>query len=162
MPTPKRPHVQTVRLTTNQRDLLKLRASETPGLSIQKVLTTAVSAFIRGDFVVRADGSYTLRESGVISFEDDADAVDLTSLGESEPEVWGTREIAEHAARMTGRRVSIHLLRVLLREEFPKPEGAGKQARYRFSSDSPEVTQIIKRVGEGALDAIREKRIENL
>lgn len=160
----KRPHVQSVRLTTSQYELLKLRIAQTPGVTIQKVLAVAVNAYIRSDFDVHADGSYTLAEPGIISEVDDADALDLTSLDEADdgPEVWGTRELAEHAAKVTGHSVSVHLLRELLREEYPKPEGATVQARYRFQSDDPAVQEIIGRIREGVLDEIRERRFRSM
>jgi hypothetical protein len=158
-----RPHTATVRLTDAQHELLRMKVASTPGLSLQKVLSVAVNAFVRGDLVIRADGSYTIAEPSAIAFTDDAEAVDLDDLeGEASPaspETWGTRDLAAHAERATGRRVSLQLLRQLLREEFPKPEGAGHATRYRWMAGDAQIEQIVQRIREGALDEIRERKI---
>lgn len=178
MASVRRPRTQTVRLTEEQQRLLRVRLANERGITVQKVLTAAVNAYIRGDFRVNARGEYEIGEApegqraqDVISFDDDEEALDLDDLDnllitdstsrlpEEKPQVLGTREIAELAERETGRSVPLVLLRRLLRERYPKPEGAHAQSRYRWPEDDPRVDEIIRLIGEGALDELRKTAI---
>lgn len=163
---PHRPHVATVRLTESQYRLARERfARDRTGMSWQKLLTAAVNAYVRGDFQVNPDGTYTIGEPGVISYEDDADAVDLDDLAphagrsrKPKAVVLGTRDVAERAERETGRRVPLPLLRALLRERFPDAgQGSGAGRRYRWKPGDPEVDEIVKLIGEGVLEELREQ-----
>lgn len=161
-----RPHGVACRLTSEQFELLKTKMiRDGQGLTIQKLLVAAVNAYIRGDFEVHPDGSYTLGEAAIITFGDDADGLDLDDLEDDGPdpdlEVWGTAELVKHAEITTGRRVNRQLLRHLLRERFPQEDGpsgpTGK--RYRWKVGDPQIHEITDAIAAGALDELRERRI---
>lgn len=178
MPSVPRPRTQTVRLTEEQHQLLHARLDAEPGRTIQKVLAAAVNAYVRGDFRVNARGEYEIgpapkgkRAEDVISFEDDGEALDLDDLDsllvtdsghaapDPTPRMLGTREIAELAEEHTGRAVPVPLLRRLLRERWPKPEGSHAQTRYRWPEDDPRIWEIVQLVSDGALDELRKSAI---
>lgn len=172
-----KPHVATVKLTEQQFRLARTRI-EHEHLSWQRVLSAAVDAYIVGELKVTPVGNWSVSDEGdeVLSFVDgDADALDLDDLvglvpaegqgdrpyGQQVPETIGTRELAERAEAKTGRRVSIHMLRSLLRERFPeaRPEGS---TQYRWDEDDPQIGEIIQAIADGALDEIRHRRLSNL
>lgn len=178
MPSLPRPHTQTVRLTEEQHRLFRVRLANEPGLTVQKVLTAAVNAYVRGDFRVNARGEYEIgpapaghAAADVISFDDDEEALDLDDLdnllvadngnsySDPDPKFLGTREIAERAEEQTGRAVPVPLLRRLLRERYPKPAGAHAQARYRWPEDDHRIAEIIQLIADGALDELRKSAI---
>lgn len=151
-----RPHTATVKLTAEQYQLAKGRFQRTPGMTWQKLFAAATNAFIRGDLEIHPDGSYTVGQPDVISFGDDADAVELDDIeDETDPDVLTTRDLADKAERETGRRVSLTLLRRLIRERFPLVENPGPGTRYRWAADHPDVERIIDAIANGALDEIR-------
>jgi hypothetical protein len=164
----KRPHVATVRLTEGQHTLAKEKFARDRGMTMQKLLAAAINAYVRGDFQVHPDGSYSIGDPGAISFVDDDEAVDLTELedyagrphGSQKPTYLGTRQLAEQAEEETGRRVPVHLLRRLVRERFPQEQPPGPGTRYRWEPDHPDVAKIIEAVREGAIDELRRTGIE--
>lgn len=101
----------------------------------------------------------TLSE-GAISY-DEAGAISLADLEgvDDEPATIGTRELAALAEERTGKPVHLKLLREFLREEFPQGE-PGPGARYRWDRHDPEVELILELVGDGALDDLRDRRLE--
>lgn len=162
----KRPHTATVRLTENQHRLAKERFAREPGMTFQKLLTAAVNAYVHGDFRVLPNGTYTIESPGAISFEDDGEAEDLLGLdahegrpsGRQTTEVWGTRQLAEFAEQTTGRRVSLQLLRALLRERFPQGSD-GPGTRYRWVAHSDEAMAVVNAIADGALEEMKRTRL---
>ena len=167
MPVSK-PHVQTVRLTPEQHTLARKRL-ETERLTWQKLLSAAVNAYVRGEFRVNARGRYYFgsSQSGeALAFEDSDDAVGLEDLQEvdiplsDDEATLGTRELAEKAEQMTGRRVPLTLLRRLVRTRWPQEESPGPGTRYRWREDDPQVWEIIDAIGKGAIDELRYEAYE--
>lgn len=153
-----RPHTATVRLTSEQFELAKERFDRHPGMSWQKLYAAATNAFIRGDLEIHPDGSYTVGEPDVFSYEDDAEALsldDLDELDEVERVSYDTRALAKKAEDVTGRRVPLSLLRRLVRERFPLVENPGPGTRYRWPADHPDIPRIIEAIGDGVLDELR-------
>lgn len=164
----RKPHVQTVRLTREQNDLGRKRL-EAERLTWQKLFSAATNAYIRGDFRVNARGEYQLAptdSAGALAFTEEDDALGLEDLVErdiplSEDErMIGTRQLAEKAEEITGRRVPLTLLRRLVRTRWPQEQNPGPGTRYRWHEDDPQVWEIIEAIGDGAIDALRYETYE--
>lgn len=171
-----RPHTATVRLTEAQHILARQRFALEHGMTWQKLLTSAVNAYLRGEFRVAPDGTYSWHPGGfeeepapppssVITAGEEDDAVSLDDLEDypgretgPPPEVFGTRKLKALAEQVTGRTVHPHLLRRLIRERF-RPEGA-QGGHYTWTGPGdPEVQAIIDAIAEGGLDEVRSKGI---
>lgn len=164
----RKPHVQTVRLTTEQNDLAKRRL-EAERLTWQKVLSAAINAYIRGDFRVNLRGEYrvqTSEASGALAFGDDDEALGLEELQEldlpleDDEDILTTRDLAEKAEEVTGRKVPLTLLRRLVRTRWPQEESPGPGTRYRWRANDPVIWEIIEAIGEGAIDQLRYESYE--
>ena len=151
------------RLTEAQYLLLKKKVEDEPGMTIQKLVTTAVNAYIRGDFSIRPDGSYYIANPELIFEGDDAEAVDLDDLvgdpfESDRVETWGTRQIADYAERVTGRKVSIEMLRELIRQRYPQEISPG--GRYLWETNDPTLREMLDEIEDGALERIRDERVK--
>lgn len=166
-----RPHNIVGRLTASQYRLLKDKIERERHMSIQKLISACVNAYVRGDFVVTKSGGYTIGDPSAVSEGDDPDAIDLDSIHAPDPDPfndeapvarWGTSDVASYVEKRTGRRVSKQLLRVLIRERYPQPDMddlEGPARRYYWMTNDPTLKDIINDVVAGALEEIREARI---
>lgn len=167
----KRPHVATVRLTPEQFEFARLRMAR-DHTSWQKVLGAGVNAYILGELLVRPDGRHTVDPNAGLVSDDETDAIDLDAVADYEslrpyngqagledPTWLDTEELRRWLEQTTGRRVSKHMLMLLLRQRFRhlKPEG---QARWKFyPGEGGGMDQVRQAVVDGAIDEIRESRM---
>lgn len=160
-----RPHSVMGRITDMQYILLKDKVEHQRHMSIQKLVIAAVNAYIRGDFEVHPDGSYTVGNPSAIYEGEDGEALDLDDavsdpLASELVEKWGTAQLAGYAERVTGRRVSRKMLLELIREKYPQ-EGITRGKRYYWFTNDPELRVIIEDIANGALEEIRDRRMES-
>lgn len=156
-------------LTEDQYSMVR-RKLFVEGLSWQKVISALINAYIMGDISVTTSGRYKLSPpSGyipVIRIPDGVDEVEIepdwgvnnprpqmgsTSDHAWDEEIWKTRELVQYVREITGRRISIILLRELLNHlDIPK---ANTQWKFTGPEDKY-VTQVIEAIEEGLYDEL--------
>lgn len=157
-----RPRSVLARITEGQYLLLKKKVEATPHMTTQRLLTAAINAYIRGDFIVYPDGSYTVGTEALIFEGDDDEALDIDMFAEDplesdDVQTWGTRELIDYTERMTGKSINKRMLLVLLGEKYPQEFPRG--GRYQWQTDDPTVREIVEDIRGGALERIRDRRM---
>lgn len=160
------------KLTKDQFSLLRRRAF-VEDLTVQAILSALVNAYIAGDVSVTAQGRYMLSPPSdyepIIEVEKAADVIEIEpnwGVKDGRPQVgatshrqkprnkpeWGTRELARHLRKSTGRRVTIPSLRDLLNTlDIPK----GDNGRWSFEGpDSETVNEVKTAIEEGVYDSL--------
>lgn len=149
------------RLTEGQYALLKKRVEAERHMTIQKLIAAAVNAYLREDFVVHPDGSYTVGTEALIYEGEDDEALDLDEfevdpLESDEVEWWGTKDLAAYAERVTGRNVNMKMLYDLIKERAPQEIPRG--ARYAWRTNDPDLKLLVEYIRDGELERIRDRR----
>lgn len=166
-----RPHRVNVRLTPESFTLARRRFVAEHG-NWQRLLNAAVSAYVMGELRVNPDGSYYVVPGGdeaVVHEGDDQEAVDILDLDSQllpngfeeldKPDVLDVRDIARYAEERTGRRVSVSMLRLLLKELAPDYR-SNPNAAWRVPVDDPLLDRVAAAVADGKLKEIRDKRFK--
>lgn len=159
-----------VMLTMDQYNLAR-RKLFVEHMSWQRVFSALINAYIVGDVSVLENGRYHLAppsgykpvvkiEGSDVDIEPDWGVNERPQVGYRNPnqapkraKVWGTRELAHHLRSVTGRRISIPLLRKLLQAlDVPKTD----TGRWKFpkEEDDPHIPKIIEAIEEGVYDEL--------
>lgn len=159
-----RPHRFAGRLSREQ--YLAIRAKMTGEyLTWSQVLNACLNAYILGDINIRPDGTYWTRGTLVHDGEDpdavelDFDALSKQAKAALKPRLLRTPALAEVLEHMTCRRVSIPMLRLLLRRHFehlkPNPH-----KQWGFMPDDPAIDQMSDLIVDGELDRLRDEQFQ--
>lgn len=148
-------------------------------LTIRHIVKTGIVAYILGDLVITQDGYYVRQVSSdedptvvikhpdgnteTLTIEDTEIIREVKRQGFEKPiklagakRGWGTRDLANHLTKITGRIVSTDALRQFLsRHDFDKRGGR----EWRWSGeDDPQVTEIIDRLERFPLWGMTERQ----
>lgn len=170
-----RPRAVMLYLTDEQHALARRRMA-LDRITWQSFGMAAVNAYILGNLQVSPQGEFAVDPAGDterLVFREDAEAVRRQveesaakapprALKDHGPRQLTTSALARAIENDTGRRVSVDMLRELLKRSFreAKTNPDSLKSRWRVEEGSELQDRITRAVAEGALDEIRDARFK--